>query len=57
MKKRTNIYFEEEDKHIIRFLREKYGLDSDANVVRFVLRKVAKEEGYLPEKQQERQSK
>ncbi len=56
MKKRTNIYLEEEDKQIIRFLREKYGLDSNANVVRFVLRKAAKEEGYIQrEKGQYRQ--
>ena len=52
MKKRTNIYLEEEDKQIIRFFREKYGLDSDANAVRFVLRKAAKEEGYQPEKKE-----
>lgn len=47
MKKRTNIYLAEQDKRMIAFLREKYGLDSDASVVRFVLRKVAKEEGYV----------
>jgi len=47
-KKRTNIYLDEEDKRMVAYLRDRYGLDSDAGVVRFVLRKVAKEEGYVP---------
>jgi hypothetical protein len=56
MKKRTSIYFEEEDRHMMQFLQEKYGLDSDAAVVRFLIRKAAKEEGYVPrEKSQHRQ--
>jgi hypothetical protein len=46
-KKRTNVYLDEEDKRMVAYLRERYGLDSDASVVRFVLRKVAKEEGYV----------
>ena len=33
---------------MVAYLRDRYGLDSDAGVVRFVLRKVAKEEGYVP---------
>lgn len=47
-KKRSNIYLDEEDKHMVAYLRERYGLDSDASVIRVVLRKVAKEEGYVP---------
>lgn len=48
MKKRTNIYLGEEDKRMIVFLKKKYGLDSDASVIRFILHKVAREEGYVP---------
>jgi hypothetical protein len=47
-KQRTNIYLGEEDKRMIIFLKEKYGLDSAASVMRFILRKVAREEGYVP---------
>jgi hypothetical protein len=47
MKKRTNIYFEDENRRMMHFLQEKYGLDSDAAVVRFLVRKAAKEEGYV----------
>ena len=47
-KKRTNVYLDEEDKRMVAYLRERYSLDSDASVVRFVLRKVAKESGYVP---------
>jgi sulfur relay (sulfurtransferase) DsrC/TusE family protein len=50
MKVRVNMYIEEEDKKIIRFIREKYNLDSDAMAVRFLLRKYAKSEGYKPDK-------
>jgi hypothetical protein len=47
MKKRTNVYLEEEDKQIIQFLRVKDGLESAASVVRFLARKGAKEEDYV----------
>jgi sulfur relay (sulfurtransferase) DsrC/TusE family protein len=47
-KKRINMYLEAEDRRMISFLREKYGLDSEASAVRFLIRKVAKEEGYVP---------
>jgi hypothetical protein len=47
-KQRTNIYLGEEDKRMITFLKEKYGLDSDASVMRFILHQVAREEGYVP---------
>jgi hypothetical protein len=50
MKKRINMYLEEEDRRILNFIREKYGLDSEAGVVRFLIRKAAKEEGYISEK-------
>ncbi len=43
MKKRTNIYLEDEDKKAIAIIKAYYGLDSDASVVRFVLRKTARE--------------
>ena len=33
---------------MIAFLKEKYGLDSDASVIRFILHQVAREEGYVP---------
>jgi hypothetical protein len=46
-KKRINMYLEAEDRRMISFLREKYGLDSEAGVVRFLIRKAAKEEGYV----------
>lgn len=52
-KKRTNVYLDEEDKRMVFYLRERFGLDSDASVVRFVLRKVAKENGYVPGTQAE----
>jgi hypothetical protein len=47
-KQRTNMYLDEEDRHILAFLKERYGLESDASVMRMTLRKVAREEGYVP---------
>jgi len=47
-KKRINMYMEEEDRQMARFLQEKYGLDNESSVIRFLLRKTAKEEGYVP---------
>ena len=47
MKKRTSILFEEEDRHMMRFLQERYGLDTESSVLRFLIRKAAKEEGYV----------
>ncbi len=41
------MYLEAEDRRMITFLREKYGLDSEASTVRFLIRKAAKEEGYV----------
>jgi hypothetical protein len=46
-KKRINMYLEEEDRHMIQFLRVRYGLDTESNVIRFLIRKAAKEEGYV----------
>jgi len=46
MKKRTSILFEEEDRRMMRFLQERYGLDNESSVLRFLIRKAAKEEGY-----------
>ncbi len=46
-KQRTNMYLDEEDRRLIAFLKERYGLESDASVMRMALRKVAREEGYV----------
>ena len=53
MKKRTNMYLDEEDRRIIAFLKERYGLESDASVVRLALRKAAKAEGYISKKKEQ----
>ena len=42
------MYLEEEDRHMARFLQTRYGLDSESSVIRFLIRKAAKEEGYVP---------
>lgn len=42
------MYMEEEDRRMVRFLQEKYGLDNESIVIRFLIRKAAKEEGYVP---------
>lgn len=58
MKKRTSILFGEEDRRMMRFLQEKYGLDNESSVLRFLIRKAAREEGYVPsEKGEHRQDK
>ena len=54
MKKRTSILFEEEDRRMIRFLQERYGLDNESSVLRFLIRKAAKEEGYLQDQKEQR---
>jgi len=54
MKKRTNMYLDEEDRRLIAFLKERYGLESDASVVRLALRKVAKAEGYIKDQKEPR---
>ena len=48
------MYLEEEDRQMARFLQEKYGLDNESSVIRFLIRKAAKEEGYLPNKKEQR---
>ncbi len=47
-KKRINMYIEEEDRRMARFLQTRYGLDSESSVIRFLIRKAAREEGYVP---------
>ena len=43
---------------MMRFLQEKYGLDNESSVLRFLIRKAAREEGYVPsEKGEHRQDK
>ncbi len=54
MKKRTSMLFEEEDRRMIRFLQERYGLDNESSVIRFLIRKAAKAEGYLETKKEPR---
>jgi hypothetical protein len=46
--KRINMYLKEEDRSMVRFLQERYGLDNESSVIRFLIRKAAKEEGYPP---------
>jgi Arc/MetJ-type ribon-helix-helix transcriptional regulator len=45
MKKRTNIYLDEQDRQAIAVIKERYGITSDSDVIRFALRLVAREEG------------
>lgn len=52
-KKRINMYMEEEDRLMVRFLQQKYGLDNESSVIRFLIRKAAKEEGYVPSQTRE----
>ena len=54
MKKRINMYLEEEDRSMVRFLQAKYGLDTESNTIRFLIRKAAKAEGYIETKQERR---
>ncbi len=54
MKKRINMYLEEEDRSMVRFLQAKYGLDTESNTIRFLIRKAAKAEGYIEMKQERR---
>jgi hypothetical protein len=54
----TNMHLDEEDRRIIAFLKGRYGLESDASVMRMALRKVAREEGYVSDQaSQHRQDK
>ena len=41
---------------MVRFLQERYGLDNESSVIRFLIRKAAKEEGYPTTKQEEPRS-
>jgi len=54
MKKRINMYLEEEDRSMVRFLQAKYGLDTESNTIRFLIRKAAKAEGYIEMKHERR---
>ncbi len=42
------MYLEDEDRAILQYLRSRLGLDTDSAVIRFLIRKAAKEEGYVP---------
>jgi hypothetical protein len=54
--KRINMYLKEEDRSMVRFLQERYGLDNESSVIRFLIRKAAKEEGYPTTKKEEPRS-
>jgi hypothetical protein len=54
--KRINMYLKEEDRSMVRFLQERYGLDNESSVIRFLIRKAAKEEGYPTSKKEEPRS-
>lgn len=43
MKKRTNMYFSEDDKAFIALIKEHYNLTSDAAAVRLAIKRVAEE--------------
>jgi Arc/MetJ-type ribon-helix-helix transcriptional regulator len=49
-KHRTSIYLDEQDRQAIQVIKERYGITSDSDVIRFALRLVAREEGkpYVP---------
>ena len=53
-KVRINMYLEAEDRQMARFLQERYGLDNESSVIRFLIRKAAKAEGYIEMKQERR---
>ena len=39
---------------MMRFLQEKYGLDNESSVLRFLIRKAAKEEGHTKDQKEQR---
>lgn len=43
MKKRTNVFLDDEDRANIALIRAYYGLDSDASAIRVTLQKEAKD--------------
>jgi hypothetical protein len=55
MKKRINMNLEEEDRRMTAFLREVYGLDNESSVIRFLIRRAARQEGYQRAKEQEKE--
>ncbi len=44
-KQRTSIYLDERDRQAIQVIKERHGITSDSDVIRFALRLVAREEG------------
>jgi len=57
MKQRTTIYLDDQDRQAIKRIGHYYGISSDSDVIRFVVRKVAREvEQYISgEESQHRQ--
>ena len=43
MKKRTNMYFDEDDRALLALIKEHYNLSSDAAAVRLALKRIAEE--------------
>lgn len=43
-KKRTSIYLDETDRKAIQTIKDRYGITSDSDAIRFALRLVAQEE-------------
>ena len=54
MMKRINMYLGDEDRKMVAYLQEKYNLDTESSTIRFLIRKLAKEEGYQTEKKEQR---
>ena len=44
-KQRTSIYLDEQDRQAIQVIKERYGITSESDVIRFALRLIAREEG------------
>lgn len=39
---------------MVAYIQEKYNLDTESSTIRFLIRKIAKEEGYQTEKKEQR---
>ena len=48
------MYLADEDRKMVAYLQEKYNLDTESSTIRFLIRKIAKEEGYQESKKEHR---
>jgi hypothetical protein len=48
------MYLGDEDRKMVAYIQKKYNLDTESSTVRFLIRKIAKEEGYQSEKKEHR---